>query len=462
MAPVVLFTCMQNTYTRSSNEMQNSIGCCSQRLISSPSTEGEIEDENVGNLYSSHQTPAFQTSTLQFSDFQTPPLRTSVVVADDLVSYGHAPSCVSVVECPFGRTMRRIEETTDRMVECTTWAKDVTEIRSIIQNVQVKEEIPHFVEKKYTPEFRTIQVVKNVNRLVPIPIAVRETLQLKLPQIVTVHEKIKYPVYVPRFVEVGIPSDKLTDKFRKHCNDICQEVANLIKTAQSSTVCLSQIESTGIRVKKWESVVDEAIVKGKANQISRLTKDWDNGNLRLQSISASSTQASDELTPDYGCLEKDDDHNSSRDPIAPEFDPTHSQAAMDEIENDVPSSVHSMGQSIRRISDLSIDNSVSTTTEQLTLHGCLDGSDSCSKNPMSVSEQGACFIEDQEQPPRLERQRSSSTDDMRPSISDIPRSNSSSPASSLHSVESSERVLSQMSDVPTDATHKCPSLSLDF
>lgn len=105
---------------------------------------------------------------------------------------------------------------------------------------------------------------------------------MKLPKIVAVYEKVRIPVYLPRFIEIPIAGDSVNEEFRASCDKLCGEIGQLARAAQTQSVSLCKLESVGVEAKQWECQIQEALTAGEKTQVSRLVELWKAGKIQVR------------------------------------------------------------------------------------------------------------------------------------------------------------------------------------
>lgn len=186
------------------------------------------------------------------------------------------------------------------------------EIPEIREQLVIKEKaVNHYIDKP-VPEVHTVKVEQDVTRLVPVPIHQITTVELKLPRIIATYEKIRIPVYLPRFIEIPVAVDLVDETLREKCDKICEEVKQLARAAQMQSVSLCKLESVGVEAKQWEIQIEQALSMRAKTQEDRLMEAWKTDKMQVrhdESIASMSTE--DNEFDDYEDQTTDHEHTET-------------------------------------------------------------------------------------------------------------------------------------------------------
>eukprot|EP01054_Gregarina_sp_Poly1_P006439 Gregarina_sp_Poly_1__6438@NODE_343_length_9409_cov_658_993470_g287_i0_p2_GENE_NODE_343_length_9409_cov_658_993470_g287_i0NODE_343_length_9409_cov_658_993470_g287_i0_p2_ORF_typecomplete_len614_score95_45IMCp/PF12314_8/1_8e04IMCp/PF12314_8/7_9e08IMCp/PF12314_8/5_7e07IMCp/PF12314_8/1_6e03_NODE_343_length_9409_cov_658_993470_g287_i021303971 len=140
-----------------------------------------------------------------------------------------------VVEIP---EIQYREVPTEKIVEVVEYKDEV-----IIKEVPV----PRYVDKP-VPNYVYVNVPVDVERKIPVPVEAEVTFEYRIPQLKAAYGRVTYPVYLPRFIEVPIAAELLSDSLTKSANNYMNQVNLLTKSATS----LCEIEGLATNIMKTD------------------------------------------------------------------------------------------------------------------------------------------------------------------------------------------------------------------
>lgn len=118
----------------------------------------------------------------------------------------------------------------------------VVEVPEVREQVVVRPvRVPRYIEKA-VPEFVDIEVARDVERSVPVPLEATVDLTLQLPRIRPRYTRVDVPLYVPRFVEIAVPVEMMDESMVANADHYAQQVHFL---ASQSAASLCELEKLG-------------------------------------------------------------------------------------------------------------------------------------------------------------------------------------------------------------------------
>ncbi|KAH0483037.1 MAG: hypothetical protein KVP17_002932 [Porospora cf. gigantea B] len=197
------------------------------------------------------------------------------IIKEKIVEVPEIEVIETVIEYPEKKIEERIitkpvYETRERIVEkpVVTYREEIVEVPQVqyrdvavervveVPEVRymdkiINKPVPTYVEKEI-PEYVTVDSTEKVHRKIPVPVEAVTTFEYELPQIRPHYTKVKYPVYLPRFVEVPVAKQLLTEsmlhKADQHLNQI-----HLLDDAKKA-VSLCDIENLAAHIRKEDIV----------------------------------------------------------------------------------------------------------------------------------------------------------------------------------------------------------------
>lgn len=126
----------------------------------------------------------------------------------------------------------------DVHVEKTVEIPDYKE-EIIIKQVQV----PQYIEKPVA-NFIKVEHAIDIRRDLPIPVEAEITYEYRMPQLKPRYSKVTYPVYLPRFIEVPVAKEVLTEDLCRQAEQYLTRISGLTKSA----VSLCEIEGLAAKI----------------------------------------------------------------------------------------------------------------------------------------------------------------------------------------------------------------------
>ncbi|KAH0474498.1 MAG: uncharacterized protein KVP18_001696, partial [Porospora cf. gigantea A] len=126
---------------------------------------------------------------------------------------------------------------------------EVPEIRYL--DKIINKPVPTYVEKEI-PDYVTVDSTEKVHRKIPVPVEAVTTFEYELPQIRPHYTKVKYPVYLPRFVEVPVAKQLLTETMLHKADQHLNQVRLLDDAKKAVSLC--DIENLAAHIRKEDIV----------------------------------------------------------------------------------------------------------------------------------------------------------------------------------------------------------------
>lgn len=155
----------------------------------------------------------------------------------------------------------------------------IVEVPEIHEQIVTKEiPITQYVDVSY-PEYVNVDVPYEVQRNIPIPVEAVSTFEYKLPNFKSRVNKVQYPIYVPRFIEVPVAEELLSAGLVSNLNQNCAQVGLLAGLTQAVSLCEVENLATMVRSTDVESSL------AAANLHEALRDAWANGHIRVSQAS---------------------------------------------------------------------------------------------------------------------------------------------------------------------------------
>jgi len=177
-----------------------------------------------------------------------------------------------IVEIPKIITQEKIVEVPDIQYRDVPYER-VVEVPEIHEEFVVKEiPVPQYVDKP-VPQYVDVEVVKDVERNIPVPVEAITTFEYKMPRLRPRYNKVTYPVYLPRFIEVPVALELLNSDLISMAEKYLAQVKVLSGTAAS----LCEIENLAANIMKADFQTHLA----SADLQSAVMKAWQSGILQF-------------------------------------------------------------------------------------------------------------------------------------------------------------------------------------
>eukprot|EP00915_Cephaloidophora_sp_WS-2016_P004164 GHVH01005596.1.p1 GENE.GHVH01005596.1~~GHVH01005596.1.p1 ORF type:complete len:435 (+),score=86.16 GHVH01005596.1:182-1486(+) len=198
-----------------------------------------------------------------------------VVIREKIREVPRIETVERIVEVPVIQVIEKIVEVpqieyrdvpTERVVE-------VPEI--VTEEIPREVAIPQYVDRP-VEQVRVTEESYAVERKIPIPVEAETVVEYALPHIRPKYTKRKFPVYLPRFVEVPIAKQFADSGMLQAAETYCARVANL--TAVKPAVALSEIELLATEIKDADLVNRHSLVTGHRTMKDLYAHAWETGN----------------------------------------------------------------------------------------------------------------------------------------------------------------------------------------
>jgi len=137
-----------------------------------------------------------------------------------------------------------VEVEVERVVEVPEYREEV---------VIVEKPMPRYVEKVVNRNV-DVEVEQLVERAVPVPVEQVVEQTFNLPAIKTSYKVVKIPVYTPRFIEIPVPAEMLTEKSLAEAQDLINRIKQ-VSTLEYPSLC--EIEELAAEAKSFQLQVEE-------------------------------------------------------------------------------------------------------------------------------------------------------------------------------------------------------------
>jgi len=137
-----------------------------------------------------------------------------------------------------------VEVEVERVVEVPEYREEV---------VIVEKPVPRYVEKVVNKNV-DVEVEQLVERSVPVPVEQVVEQTFHLPAIKTSYKVVKIPVYTPRFIEIPVPAEMLTEKSLTEAQDLIARIKQ-VSTIDYPSLC--EIEELAAEAKSFQLQVEE-------------------------------------------------------------------------------------------------------------------------------------------------------------------------------------------------------------
>ena len=157
---------------------------------------------------------------------------------------------------------------------------EVPEVR--IEEVVRHVPIPQYVDKP-VPEYVTVEVAEDVHRKLPVPVEAITTFEYKLPQFKPKYRKVRYPVYLPRFIEVPVAAEICSPEMAASIQSFG---ATLQALEASAPVSLCLLENLAEDIRQSDAIYHAQ----NADMQGALTAAWEQGRLHADHAGRLSVQ----------------------------------------------------------------------------------------------------------------------------------------------------------------------------
>ena len=118
---------------------------------------------------------------------------------------------------------------------------EVPQIR--VEEVVKHVTVPQYVDKP-VPEYVTVEVAEDIHRKLPIPVEAITTFEYKLPQFKPKYRQVKYPVYLPRFIEVPVAAELVSAEMAVKMNSFTEKLTGIQNVSSVSMCTLEEVASS--------------------------------------------------------------------------------------------------------------------------------------------------------------------------------------------------------------------------
>ena len=151
---------------------------------------------------------------------------------------------------------------------------EVAEVR--IEEVVKQVPVPQYVDKPI-PEYVTVEVPEDVHRKLPVPVEAITTFEYKLPQFKPKYRKVRYPVYLPRFIEVPVAAEICSAEMTARIQNFSAQLHGLYSSGHAVSLCM--IENLAEEIKKSDTM-GIAQMQGASIQ-QAIAHAWENGQVHV-------------------------------------------------------------------------------------------------------------------------------------------------------------------------------------
>eukprot|EP00917_Polyrhabdina_sp_WS-2016_P014297 GHVP01031303.1.p1 GENE.GHVP01031303.1~~GHVP01031303.1.p1 ORF type:complete len:416 (+),score=71.60 GHVP01031303.1:669-1916(+) len=129
----------------------------------------------------------------------------------------------------------------------------VVEVPEIREEVMIKEvTVPRYVDVPF-PEYKDVEVTKDIERKVPVPFETVITENYEVPQIRAEYERVPVPIYAPRFVEVPVPIEQLNEEGAETAAELVSHVTAVCTHPYPS---LCEIENVAEKARNFSPEIE--------------------------------------------------------------------------------------------------------------------------------------------------------------------------------------------------------------
>ena len=157
------------------------------------------------------------------------------------------------------------------------------QVEKIVEVPEIKEKyiikpvpVPEYVETPIPREIVSEKIVE-VERNIPQPLEVISTVEYHLPQMKPKTQVIKYPLYVPRFIEVPVAAELFNEE---EINVMNEQLSKLKNLTQSRAIGLRELEELTENCRNTISMASARMTP--ENYEMALSEAWKNGKLDIQ------------------------------------------------------------------------------------------------------------------------------------------------------------------------------------